>query len=104
MKETQCAQVTAVGPSATYVTVNTNREEDTKTVIKSAIALAYYEDFNSKPRGRLKSDTSRLKARKRILRIATWNVRTLYQPRKFDNLLQEIKNMNIDILGISEVR
>ena len=104
MKETQCAQVTAVGPSATHVTVNTNREEDTKTVIKSAIALAYYEDFNSKPRGRLKSDTSRLKTRKRILRIATWNVRTLYQPRKFDNLLQEIKNMNIDILGISKVR
>ena len=31
-------------------------------------------------------------------------MRTLYQPGKFDNLLQEIKNMNIDILGISEVR
>ena len=106
MKETQCVQVTAVGSSATHVTENTNRKEDTKTVIKSAIALAYYEDFNSKPRGRLKSDTSRLKTRKRILRIATWNVRTLYQPGKFDKLLQEIKNMNmnIDILGISEVR
>ena len=74
LKETQCAQVTAVGPSETYVTVNINREEDTKTVIKSAIALAYYEDFNSKPRGRLKSDTSRLKTRKRILRIAKFGM------------------------------
>ena len=36
--------------------------------------------------------------------MATWNVRTLYQPGKLDNFLQKMKNMNVDIMGISEVR
>lgn len=96
--------VTAAGPSATHVTVNTHREEDIKTVTKSVIALVPHEDYNSKPIGRSKSDINLLKTRNRILKIATLNVRTLYQPWKFDNLLQEIKNMNIDIMEISEVR
>ena len=104
MEETQYTQVTAVGPSATHVTVNTNREEDTKTVTKSTFASTYYEESNSKPAGRLKSDFSRFKTRKWILRMATWNVKTLYQPGKLDNLLQEMKNMNVDIMEISEVR
>ena len=37
-------------------------------------------------------------------KIATWNVRTLYQKGKIDNVVQEMKRMKIDVLGISEAR
>lgn len=37
-------------------------------------------------------------------RIATWNVRTLLQCGKNDNLKIEMARMKIDILGVSEVR
>uniref|UniRef100_A0A8D8VTC7 Craniofacial development protein 2 n=1 Tax=Cacopsylla melanoneura TaxID=428564 RepID=A0A8D8VTC7_9HEMI len=38
------------------------------------------------------------------IRIATWNVRTLAQSGKVHNAIQEMTKMNIDILGISEMR
>ncbi len=37
-------------------------------------------------------------------RIATWNVRTLNQPGKFDCILGEASRLKIDILGLAEVR
>ena len=40
----------------------------------------------------------------KLLRIATWNVRTLYQAGKLDNCLLEMKRLNVDILGIAECR
>ena len=43
-----------------------------------------------------------MKLRNAPLRIGTWNVRTLAQKGKFDNLLLEMKSMNIDILGLAE--
>ena len=41
---------------------------------------------------------------KEILKIATWNVRTLYQKGKLVNVQREQKRLKIDILGLSEVR
>jgi len=38
------------------------------------------------------------------LRIATWNVRTMHQPGKLDNIKQEANRMKLDILGLAEVR
>ncbi|XP_008476273.1 craniofacial development protein 2-like [Diaphorina citri] len=38
------------------------------------------------------------------MRIATWNVKTLNAAGKTDNAIKEMKRMNIDILGISEMR
>ena len=37
-------------------------------------------------------------------KIATWNVRSLYQNGKFENVESKIKRMEIDILGLTEVR
>ena len=37
-------------------------------------------------------------------RIATWNVNTLYQVGKFENLKKEAKRMELDVVGVSEVR
>ena len=38
------------------------------------------------------------------MRIGTWNVRTMYQAGKKKNLEREMKRMNVDILGVCEVR
>jgi hypothetical protein len=39
-----------------------------------------------------------------IKRVGTWNVRTLLQTGKLENLKVEMKRLKIDILGVSEMR
>lgn len=41
---------------------------------------------------------------KNQLRIATWNVRSLYAAGKLDNMIQEARRLKMNILGISELR
>ena len=53
---------------------------------------------SSNPYGRPGADIPTMKLRNAPLRICSWNVRTLAQKGKFDNLLLEMKSMNIDIL------
>ena len=50
------------------------------------------------------SDEVALKTRGKPLIIGTWNVSTLYKAGNFDNGIQEMKNMKLDIMGISETR
>ena len=38
------------------------------------------------------------------IKIATWNVNTLFQAGKFDNLVKEAKRLNLDILRVCERR
>ena len=38
------------------------------------------------------------------LRIGTWNVNTLYQAGKLNNVEREMKRLKLDILGVAEVR
>ncbi|CAG4984092.1 unnamed protein product [Colias eurytheme] len=38
------------------------------------------------------------------IKIATWNVRSLYEDGKLENLVQEMNRMELDILGISDLR
>ena len=38
-----------------------------------------------------------------MLKIATWNVRTLFQKGTLANVQQEINHLGIDILGLSEI-
>ena len=37
-------------------------------------------------------------------KIATWNVRTMYQSGKMDNIMKEVKRMKSNILDVCEVR
>ena len=37
-------------------------------------------------------------------RIATWNIRSMYQSGKMDNIIMEMKRLNISIMGVCEVR
>ena len=41
---------------------------------------------------------------KALVRIGTWNVRTMYETSKCAQVIKEMNNLNIDILGISECR
>ena len=38
------------------------------------------------------------------VRIATWNVRTLYQPGKLENVKQEMKRLKVNVMGVCETR
>ena len=38
------------------------------------------------------------------MRIGTWNIRTMNRPGKLENIMHEMNRMNMDILGLSEVR
>ena len=48
--------------------------------------------------------TVRLNKNKNKIKIGTWNVRTLAQKGKLQNLMAEMKRLEIGILGISEMR
>ncbi|XP_050497514.1 craniofacial development protein 2-like [Diabrotica virgifera virgifera] len=41
---------------------------------------------------------------KDAINIGTWNVRSMYEPGKMNNIIQEMQRLNIDILGISDTR
>lgn len=56
------------------------------------------------PQGRNVLDGRRLKTRGRLLKIGTWNVRTLHKAGNFECLMKEMKAMKMDIMGISETR
>ncbi|XP_023233867.1 craniofacial development protein 2-like [Centruroides sculpturatus] len=63
-----------------------------------------YEETILTPLGRMISEVPKLKTRNVLLNIGTWNVRTLYELGKLDNLIQEIKSMRLDVMGICETR
>lgn len=62
------------------------------------------DDCSPKPTGRLQSDNVYMKYAGRCLKIGSWNTRTLFVQGKLDNLMKESKEMNLDILGVSEHR
>jgi len=45
-----------------------------------------------------------IKIYKKIVRIATWNIRSPFMAGKLRNVEEEMNRLNIDILGLSEVR
>ncbi|KAK3731015.1 hypothetical protein RRG08_066031 [Elysia crispata] len=73
--------------------VNSNREENVLRFSRSNI------DDCAK-----KSECVILKTRNHILNIGTWNVLTLNQLEKCENMIQEAKSNKLDVLGISESR
>ncbi len=40
---------------------------------------------------------------KTVFKIAPWNVRTLYQCGRTEQVIQEMENYKIDVLGVSEM-
>ena len=86
--------------------MNYSEEESTSLASKKSEGEVNLHDDeeNSNSQGRLTSDGIVLKTRGRCLKIGAWNVRTLYQPGKLDNPIQEMESINLDILGLAEIR
>ena len=84
-------------PAGELLAVNTNREETPQSSTE-----VHFNDSDLKPSGRSVSDNDHLKANRRCLTINTWNVRTLYMTGKLDNLIEEVAEMDIDIMGVAE--
>ena len=77
-----------VGPPATNPV--TNYRERATTLLASTTA---YDEAIPNLNRRIASDTAVLKTRGRTSSIVTWNVRTLYQLGKIDNVIQEMTEM-----------
>lgn len=52
----------------------------------------------------LKNDRQRSNETAIKMKVATWNVRSMYETGKIHNAIKEMKRMQIDILGVSEMR
>ena len=50
------------------------------------------------------SPTGSLAAPKTLLRLGTWNVRTMVETGKTAQVAREMRRYNISILGVSEIR
>ena len=99
------SHVDETGTPASDSTVH-NYREDGDLIVGTDSLLVNKEDGNdlNLQSGRSLPDGVSLKSRKKAIKIATWNVRTMYRKGKIDNAIQEMKSMNVDILGISEMR
>ena len=81
-------------PAGSMPTVNRSREETTRPTSRMRC-----------DEGRFKRpDCPYLKCGRSSLKIGTWNVRTLNQLGKIENLQKEVDSLQMDILGISEAR
>jgi hypothetical protein len=56
------------------------------------------DETNRKPGWSLQTEN------KKYLQVGTWNVRTMLRKGKLENVKREMNRMNIDVLGVSEVR
>lgn len=56
------------------------------------------------PGGTVMSVLKKESFKPQVIKICTWNVKTMARGGKIDNVIQEMKRMNIDIMGISEMR
>ena len=60
------------------------------------------EEIHLNSSGRWLSDNAVLKTRDEIFNFGIWNGRTLYKSGELDNVIKEMKRMNIDIMGLSK--
>ena len=78
----------------------------------SMSAVHSVRDESACPSSRIRRDEGRfkrpdcpyLKRGRNALKIGTWNVRTLNQLGKLENLRQEVESLDLDVLGLSETR
>ena len=89
------------GPPADVLAVQSDREEATSYVNRDGNTN---DDRSLNSQERLQSDENVLKTRKKLFKCGTWNVRTLYQSGKLENCVSEMERLDIDILGLAEVR
>ena len=99
-----------VGPA----TLSCKKKLATETAINAIVRVNDPRKGEDSPPNMTISGQSRKEARnltknsilsaKQITNIGTWNVRTLYQSGKLEQLLREFDSYKLDILGLSEMR
>ena len=81
-------------PAGSMTAVNMNRDGTTRPASR-----------RRRDDGRFKRpDCPSLKTGRGGLRLGSWNVRTLNQLGKLEKLLKEAKSLDIDVLGMAEIR
>lgn len=76
-------------------------------MVKTKFQMSGYSPSFGSPGGNVLIDSKKGWYRKEKLEtmlFGTWNVRTLAQPGKLQNTIQEMKRLKLQILGISEMR
>jgi len=85
-------------------------EEEGNAMLEATSRYNGHDDgYRLKPKGRLEPDVivgpdSAILGEKKLLRVGTWNARTMLKRGKLENVKLEMKRMRMNILGISEVR
>ena len=102
MDPTNEDNVVNTGPPAVSSTINEVREEEVLPLSTNGQQKNDGDGSNSIERSSL--DNAVLKTRKGFLKFGTWNVRTLYQSGKVENCCREMQRLNIDLLGMAEIR
>ena len=67
---------------------------------------AKYSGVNSSPIGSPGGTVANkfMKASAKNMKIGTWNARSVFAPGRLDNIVNEMSRLNVDILGVSDVR
>ena len=73
---------------------STQSDREEEAALESGISLNAGCSLNRSRR--LQTDVGCLKTKSQLLRIGTWNVRTLYETGKLDNAIKEAKYMRIE--------
>ncbi len=53
---------------------------------------------------RYRRQSTVIKPKRSKMRIATWNIRTMYKTGKKENVENEMGRLNVNVLGLSEMR
>lgn len=63
-----------------------------------------YSGVSSPPIGSPGGTVLKEARKKKVMKIGTWNVRSLYEGGKIHNVLQEMQRLEVNIMGMSETR
>lgn len=74
------------------------------TNTKTAVSPGHLLNGEAVRRISPRKQSNTLKIHRKNLKIATWNVRSMFQAGRLENVTTEMQRMQIDILGVSEVR
>lgn len=77
---------------------------DIPSKIKMADFKTKYSGVSSPPIGSPGGTVLKEARKKKVMKIGTWNVRSLYDRGKIHNVLQEMQRLEVNIMGLSETR
>ena len=92
--------------------LRTTAGQATGEEVSVAVKDIPYDGVVLKPQGRITPENAPIqmrrkllkKKKKNVLRIGTWNVRTLKKAGKLHLVIHELEDVNVDITGLSEIR